>query len=131
MTLCAAASSPSGPTCWPTRSPSPCASIHRDSGGAEAALRKENKDSISYAISTIGEDGYPHSRFVVHRGFVNQRGSETDEGLKNSKDLGVGQAMIFTADIRSEKIKQIAQNRKVELCWWMEPTGALALARLG
>ena len=39
--------------------------------------------------------------------------------------------MIFTADIRSEKIKQIAQNRKVELCWWMEPTGALALARLG
>ena len=82
-------------------------------------------------MSTIGEDGYPHSRFVVHRGFVNQRGSETDEGLKNSKDLGVGQAMIFTADIRSEKIKQIAQNRKVELCWWMEPTGALALARLG
>lgn len=34
--------------------------------------------------------------------------------------------MIFTADIRSEKIKHIAQNRKVELCWWMEPTGVFA-----
>ena len=31
---------------------------------------KKDKDSISYPLSTIGPDGGPKTRFVLHRGFV-------------------------------------------------------------
>ena len=80
----------------------------------------KDKDSISYPLSTIGPDGGPKTRFVLHRfvdlyfqseqdtdltcrGFVNERRKEEDPSSNpagDEKEGKVGQALLSTTDIR-------------------------------
>jgi len=67
---------------------------------------KENKDLISYAFASIDrESNYPKVRYVVHRGFVNERRKDGD-GSNNlvkdeeDKDL-ISDKLVVTTDARS------------------------------
>ena len=67
---------------------------------------KENKDLISYALATIDSDSKsPKVRYVVHRGFVNERRKDGD-GSNNlvkddeDKDL-ISDKLVVTTDARS------------------------------
>ncbi|GAA96545.1 uncharacterized protein L969DRAFT_88145 [Mixia osmundae IAM 14324] len=101
---------------------------------------KQNKDSISYCFSTVDtlessfSAGRPRSRFVVHRGFVNERRPKEERSWsKNSAgdelegDEGwTGDAMLTTTDVRAPKSQQITAHKDgcpVEIAWWFEPTG--------
>jgi len=67
---------------------------------------KENKDLISYAFASIDhKTNYPKVRYVVHRGFVNERRKDKD-GSNNlvkdqdDKDL-ISDKLVVTTDARS------------------------------
>lgn len=95
---------------------------------------KENKDSISYSLATLALKSHPHvpsisgplpeARFVLHRGFVNERrsppdGSDNPEGPTSC-------VMLSTTDVRAPKSVQLAGKGNeswAEVCWWFEPTG--------
>lgn len=57
-----------------TKMPSWCNSLREHLNNA----MKDNKDSISYCLATQTSDG-PSVRFVVHRGYVNERRASEDE----------------------------------------------------
>jgi len=87
---------------------------------------KKDKDSISYPLSTIGPDGGPKTRFVLHRGFVNERRKEEDPSSNpagDEKEGKVGQALLSTTDIRAPKSQQLSKNSKIEIAWWFAPSG--------
>lgn len=90
---------------------------------------KQNKDSISYPLATIDQHSSPISprvRFVVHRGFANERRQDGD-GSSNPIDDGagnplVGQTLLSTTDVRGPKGEQLVENGSTEIAWWLEPT---------
>ncbi|BGP54297.1 hypothetical protein JCM8202_000728 [Rhodotorula sphaerocarpa] len=89
---------------------------------------KENKDLISYALATSGDAGsvQPRVRYVVHRGFVNERrkdgdGSQNLVSDDNQNDL-ISDKLVVTTDARSPKARQLAAQPKIELAWWMAAT---------
>ncbi|GAC1471125.1 MAG: hypothetical protein NVSMB9_16920 [Isosphaeraceae bacterium] len=58
--------------------------------------------TVHYAqLATIREDGRPANRTVVYRGDFEPSGE-----------------LIFTTDLRSEKVRQTAANPSAELCWF-------------
>lgn len=66
---------------------------------------KENKDLISYAFATIDSDpNFPKVRYVVHRGFVNERRKDGDGSNnlvkdENDHDL-ISDKLVVTTDAR-------------------------------
>ncbi|KAK9900658.1 hypothetical protein P389DRAFT_166115 [Cystobasidium minutum MCA 4210] len=87
---------------------------------------KKDKDSISYPLSTIGPDGKPKTRFVLHRGFVNERRKEEDPSNNpiGEEDTGkVGEVLLSTTDVRAPKSQQLSKNPHFELAWWFAPSG--------
>lgn len=64
---------------------------------------RQDKDAISYAIATIGPDGGPKTRYILHRGMVNERRKEDDPSSNKmgDDDSLVGEALLSTTDIRS------------------------------
>ncbi|KDE04778.1 hypothetical protein MVLG_04832 [Microbotryum lychnidis-dioicae p1A1 Lamole] len=90
---------------------------------------KENKDSISFALTTCdGASGESSTRFVVHRGFVNERRSNEDSSWsKNpSEDARgvklVNDNLIVTTDVRAPKALALEANPTTSLAWWHLPT---------
>jgi len=113
---------------------------------------KEDKDSISYCLSTIsrmesragdthdapGRYEYrPESRTVVHRGFVNERHRYGDPAHDEDPS---SESMLVCTDVRSPKVDQLLLlNRPLgeassttlapqsgpmaSICWWFAPTG--------
>jgi len=88
---------------------------------------KENKDLISYAFASIDrESNYPKVRYVVHRGFVNERRKDGD-GSSNlvkdeeDKDL-ISDKLVVTTDARTPKSMQLAADPSVEIAWWLAAT---------
>ncbi|GAA6017928.1 hypothetical protein JCM11491_001222 [Sporobolomyces phaffii] len=88
---------------------------------------KENKDLISYAFASIDvASGSPKVRYVVHRGFVNERRKDGD-GSKNlvqdehDRDL-ISDKLVVTTDARTPKSNQLAQDPAVEIAWWLAAT---------
>lgn len=112
---------------------------------------KEDKDSISYCLSTVsrinsGADSSSNSyeyraesRTVVHRGFVNERRQHDDrqggpsvEGHQDNSN----ESLLVCTDVRSPKVDQLLPlNRTSDaapspqsgtlasICWWFSPTG--------
>jgi len=85
---------------------------------------------VYYTLSTVEASNppIPHSRTVVHRGFVNeQRSNESKTGVEPfDSNFGSNACLITTTDIRAPKAQQIIQNyektgtAKGEVNWWME-----------
>jgi len=79
----------------------------------DKALKKDTK-STTYQLATI-EIGAPeipptpHVRSLVHRGFLSLRSATQT-------------LLLTTTDIRTPKTKQIAQNARVEIAWWIPGT---------
>ncbi|KWU42125.1 hypothetical protein RHOSPDRAFT_36324 [Rhodotorula sp. JG-1b] len=92
------------------------------------ANMKENKDLISYALATtsVNDVQQPRVRYVVHRGFVNERRKEDDGShnliLDDSGNDLISDKLVVTTDARSPKARQLAEQPKVELAWWMAAT---------
>jgi len=85
---------------------------------------KENKDSISYAFSTI-ENGEPRCRFVVHRGFVNERRKEGDPSENDASEEFTSNVLLTSTDARGPKAEQLraleGKGCPCEIAWWLEP----------
>ncbi|GAA5824749.1 hypothetical protein JCM3770_007143 [Rhodotorula araucariae] len=92
----------------------------------------ENKDLISYAFATTdattptGQRACPRVRYVVHRGFANERRHRAD-GSDNALTDGDGNELIndklvITTDARSPKARQLASQPAVEIAWWLAAT---------
>lgn len=65
-------------------------------------------------------------RYVVHRGFVNERRKEGD-GSQNlvaddDKNDLISDKLVVTTDARSPKARQLAAAPQIELAWWMAAT---------
>lgn len=83
-----------------------------------------------YTLSTVEASNppVPHSRTVVHRGFVNeQRSNESKTGVEPfDPNFGSNACLVTTTDIRAPKAQHIIQNyekngtAKGEVNWWME-----------
>lgn len=82
-------------------------------------------------LSTVspGPPPVPHSRYVVHRGFVNeQRSKETASGIEtfDKNFLASNSLILTTTDIRAPKAQEMAATAKEtgaargEICWWQE-----------
>jgi hypothetical protein len=76
---------------------------------------KESKEAAYVSLSTIRLDGSPANRTVAFRGFAAQ--DHVDETGWES-DL-----LIFCCDKRTEKMKEIKNDPRVEVSWWMSTTG--------
>ncbi|GAA5936140.1 uncharacterized protein JCM15063_002720 [Sporobolomyces koalae] len=88
---------------------------------------KENKDLISYALATIDSDShFPKVRYVVHRGFVNERRKDDDGSnnlVKDDQDNElISDKLVVTTDARTPKSKQLAADPSVEIAWWLAAT---------
>jgi tRNA-dihydrouridine synthase 2 len=85
---------------------------------------------VYYTLSTVEASNppVPHSRTVVHRGFVNeQRSNESKTGVEPfDPNFGSNACLVTTTDIRAPKAQHIIQNyekngtAKGEVNWWME-----------
>ncbi|CAO3670629.1 unnamed protein product [Umbelopsis ramanniana] len=76
---------------------------------------KEARDAAYVSLATICPDGSPANRTVAFRGFVAQDHAE-ETGWES--DL-----LLFTCDKRTEKMKEIRHDPRVEVSWWMSSTG--------
>ncbi|WWC86778.1 uncharacterized protein L201_001657 [Kwoniella dendrophila CBS 6074] len=65
---------------------------------------KENPKSVSYAFSTLSEEGKPKVRYVIHRGI-------TPSSL-----------LLTTTDTRMSKPVHLKHDPTVEIAWWIEST---------
>ncbi|SCV71240.1 BQ2448_2828 [Microbotryum intermedium] len=90
---------------------------------------KGNKDSISFAFTTLDAvSGESSTRFVVHRGFVNERRSNEDSSWsKNPSEDAQGvklvnDNLIVTTDVRAPKALALEANPTTSLAWWHLPT---------
>jgi len=86
---------------------------------------KENKDSISYPLATVDSLGHPQNRFVVHRGFVNERRKDEDPSDNDASEDFTSNVLLTTTDARGPKANQIksfgSEGCPVEISWWMAP----------
>lgn len=86
--------------------------------------------TVYYTLSTVEPSlpPVPHSRTVVHRGFLNeQRSNESKTGVEPfDPNFTSNACLITTTDIRAPKAQHIIQNyeksgiAKGEINWWME-----------
>ncbi|GAB5592658.1 hypothetical protein Unana1_07558 [Umbelopsis nana] len=76
---------------------------------------KESKEATYVSLSTVRLDGSPANRTVAFRGFTAQ--DHADETGWES-DL-----LSFCCDKRTEKMKEIRNDPRVEVAWWMSTTG--------
>lgn len=88
---------------------------------------KENKDLISYAFATIdSQSKVPKVRYVVHRGFVNERRKDGDGShnlVKDDEDQElITDKLVVTTDARTPKSIQLANDPSVEIAWWLAAT---------
>ncbi|GAA5821330.1 hypothetical protein JCM11251_004574 [Rhodosporidiobolus azoricus] len=91
---------------------------------------KQNKDLISYALSSYDKSAggsiQPRVRYVVHRGFVNERRKEGDGSSNliadNDGKEYLADKLVITTDARSPKARQLASSPHVELAWWLSAT---------
>ncbi|GAA5873338.1 hypothetical protein JCM1840_000030 [Sporobolomyces johnsonii] len=88
---------------------------------------KENKDLISYAFaSTDIASNQPRTRYVVHRGFANERRNVGDGSNNLIKDNDgnelISDKLVATTDARSPKAAQLAASPSIELAWWLSAT---------
>jgi tRNA-dihydrouridine synthase 2 len=102
---------------------------------------KEDKSLLYYAFSTaeasssVHEATKPHVRYVVHRGFVNEKrddGSPGGIGVQNP-NFGSSPCLLTTTDIRTPKVQQLtsqsglrahghdgSRGGECEIAWWIE-----------
>ncbi|GAA5967316.1 hypothetical protein JCM11641_000510 [Rhodosporidiobolus odoratus] len=91
---------------------------------------KQNKDLVSYAFATYDNPAvgapHPHVRYVVHRGFTNERRKDGDGSSNLVKDADgneyLSDKLIVTTDARSPKARQLAASPQVEIAWWLSAT---------
>ncbi|PRQ73168.1 hypothetical protein AAT19DRAFT_15921 [Rhodotorula toruloides] len=88
---------------------------------------KENKDLVSYALASKDIDSnQPRVRYVVHRGFVNERRKDGDgsDNRVNDDDGNelISDKLVVTTDARSPKARQLATAPQIELAWWLAAT---------
>ncbi|KAG2176983.1 hypothetical protein INT43_007637 [Umbelopsis isabellina] len=76
---------------------------------------KDVKDAAYVQLSTIRLDGSPANRTVAFRGFAAEDHAE-ETGWES--DL-----LLFTCDKRTEKMKELQHDSRVEIAWWMSKTG--------
>ncbi|GAA6038899.1 hypothetical protein JCM8097_000563 [Rhodosporidiobolus ruineniae] len=93
-------------------------------------LKKGDKDSVLYTLATYDKSPagavQPRVRYLVHRGFANERRQEGDLSSNLIKDDDgneyVSDKLVATTDARSPKARQLASSPSVELAWWLTAT---------
>lgn len=97
--------------------------------------------TVYYALSTVapstaGKAAVPQVRYVVHRGFVNEkRDGDAPGGVApQNPDFGSSPCLMTTTDIRTPKVQQLTKQAELrgkeadmeplggesEIAWWME-----------
>ncbi|PWN40991.1 hypothetical protein IE81DRAFT_331268 [Ceraceosorus guamensis] len=71
----------------------------------------------------------PQVRYVVHRGFVNEKRADTPEGVEPALDgFACGTALLTTTDVRAPKAQQIRDSiertgsAQAQIAWWHDPS---------
>ncbi|SPO24440.1 related to tRNA dihydrouridine synthase [Ustilago trichophora] len=104
---------------------------------------KNEKSILYYAFSTVEppssvhDAAKPHVRYVVHRGFVNEkRDGEADGGIASQNPaFGSSPCLMTTTDVRTPKVQQLTSQSSLrahaedgsrggecEIAWWIEST---------
>ncbi|KAJ9479408.1 tRNA-dihydrouridine(20) synthase [NAD(P)+] [Pseudozyma hubeiensis] len=104
---------------------------------------KNEKSILYYAFSTVEQPSSvhdaakPHVRYVVHRGFVNEkRDGEADGGIApQNPSFGSSPCLMTTTDVRTPKVAQLTSQSSLrssgqdgsrggecEIAWWIEST---------
>lgn len=112
-------------------------------GDSISANIKDEKSILYYAFSTVEppssvhDAAKPHVRYVVHRGFVNEKrdgDSPGGIGAQNPK-FGSSPCLMTTSDVRTPKVQQLtsqsslraqgsdgSRGGETEIAWWIEST---------
>ncbi|EST05209.1 Pyridoxamine 5'-phosphate oxidase, Alr4036 family, FMN-binding domain protein [Kalmanozyma brasiliensis GHG001] len=104
---------------------------------------KDEKSILYYAFSTVEppssvhDAAKPHVRYVVHRGFVNEKRDGDAEGGVASQNPAFGSSpcLMTTTDVRTPKVQQLTSQSSLrshgedgsrggecEIAWWIEST---------
>ncbi|SJX63148.1 related to tRNA dihydrouridine synthase [Sporisorium reilianum f. sp. reilianum] len=104
---------------------------------------KNEKSILYYAFSTVEQPtsvhdaAKPHVRYVVHRGFVNEkRDGEAEGGIAaQNPAFGSSPCLMTTTDVRTPKVAQLtgqsslraqgedgSRGGECEIAWWIEST---------
>ncbi|CDS01657.1 hypothetical protein [Sporisorium scitamineum] len=104
---------------------------------------KNEKSILYYAFSTVEQPNSvhdaakPHVRYVVHRGFVNEkRDGEAEGGIASQNPaFGSSPCLMTTTDVRTPKVVQLTSQSSLrsqgedgsrggecEIAWWIEST---------
>ena len=102
---------------------------------------KDEKSILYYAFSTVEppssvhDAAKPHVRYVVHRGFVNEkRDGEVEGGIASQNPaFGSSPCLMTTTDVRTPKVQQLTSQSSLrsqgqdgsrggecEIAWWIE-----------
>lgn len=104
---------------------------------------KNEKSILYYAFSTVEQPSSvhdaakPHVRYVVHRGFVNEKRDGDAEGgvASHNPAFGSSPCLMTTTDVRTPKVQQLTSQSSLrahghdgsrggecEISWWIEST---------
>lgn len=104
---------------------------------------KNEKSILYYAFSTVEppssvhDAAKPHVRYVVHRGFVNEKRDGDAEGGIGPQNPAFGSSpcLMTTTDVRTPKVQQLTSQSSLrahgqdgsrggecEIAWWIEST---------
>lgn len=104
---------------------------------------KDEKSILYYAFSTVEppssvhDAAKPHVRYVVHRGFVNEKRDADAEGgvAAQNPAFGSSPCLMTTTDVRTPKVQQLtaqsslraqghdgSRGGECEIAWWIEST---------
>lgn len=104
---------------------------------------KDEKSILYYAFSTVEpsssvhDAAKPHVRYVVHRGFVNEKREGDAEGgiAPQNPAFGSSPCLMTTTDVRTPKVQQLTSQSSLrahgedgsrggecEIAWWIEST---------
>lgn len=102
---------------------------------------KDEKSILYYALSTVEspssvhDAAKPHVRYVVHRGFVNERrdGEAAGGVAAQNPAFGSSPCLLTTTDVRTPKVEQLtsqsglraegtdgSRGGESEIAWWIE-----------
>ncbi|EPQ27549.1 uncharacterized protein PFL1_05087 [Pseudozyma flocculosa PF-1] len=102
---------------------------------------KDEKSLLYYALSTVEaqtsvhDAAKPHVRYVVHRGFVNEkRDGDASGGIApQNPNFGSSPCLMTTTDVRTPKVQQLISQSGIraqgtdgshggegEIAWWIE-----------
>lgn len=88
--------------------------------------------TVSYALSTVDPQSHtPAVRFVIHRGFVNERRDEkdvSDNAIEDGDEPWTSNCLLTCSDVRAPKVQHMLGSPAkggaiVELAWWFLPVG--------